>query len=278
MKPIINWQELMKIVLPSPKPPGNGESPWMSRAFADMYNRMSALERTHTTNQVECMGIRPEDTVLDSGCGPGRLSVPLAKRAKSVTSLDFNPYCLEHVRENAAKEGVKNITPVLKDWTTVTPEEIGTFDVVVCSRSAGLSDFERLSSFSRRIVAVVSWGDGPNIPMILGEIFKGTSSKENPSRNRFHDRRFGFNMMFNTVYDLGFAPNVRYVEDGFTADFASRDEAYEHILPLGEVDKDKVDIFKANLEPYLTIKTDGTVTFLRKTESVVMWWDVNHRQ
>lgn len=276
MKPLINWQELLNILLPPLKPPKDGPNPWATKSFADMYNRMGILEKEYTLNQVNSLEIKPTDTVLDSGCGPGRLSVPLAKRAKSLTALDLNPYCLEHVRNNAAQEGVNNISTLLKDWTEVSPEEIGKFDVVVCSRSAGLSDFERLSSFSNHIVAVICWGDGPNIPQILRGIFKDASAKEKPAL-RMPDRRLGFNVMFNTAYDLGYAPNVKYVEDGFTASFKSYDEAYEYILPLGEVDEDKMDLFKTNLEPYLTVNPDGSVTFLKKTESVVMWWDVNHK-
>ncbi len=260
-----------------PEPPKDAENHWLSESFADMYNKMAGLEKFHTLNQVNVLDLRPGDEVLDSGCGPGRLAVPIAKRVKSLTALDFNPFCLEHVKRNAKKEGVKNIKTILKDWTTASPEEIGKFDVVVCSRSAGLQDLERLSSFSRRTVAIVSWGDGPNIPQTLGEIFKGTAEEEKRPPMRMPDRRLGFNVFFNTVYDLGYAPDVRYVEDGFTRDFKDHDEAYAFIRTLGKVDDDKFEIFKNNLAPYLTKNQDGSVKFLRKTESVVMSWNVNHR-
>jgi SAM-dependent methyltransferase len=248
-----------------------------SQSFADMYNTVAALEKRHTLNQINCLDILPTDTILDSGCGPGRLTIPLAQRAKSVTALDINSFCLEHVKRNAEREGVTNIKPVFLDWTKTSPEEIGKHDIVICSRSAGLSYLEGLSAFSKRIAAIVSWGDGPNIPQIIGELFNGTTAGEKLYSHRRADRSLGFNVMFNIVYDLGYAPNVKYVEDGFTADFKSHDEAYAHIRTIGKVDDDKFDVFKANLAPYLTQNPDGSVTFLRKSESVVMWWDVNHR-
>jgi len=160
--------------------------------------------------------------------------------------------------------------------------EVGLHDVVICSRSIGLGDLERLSSFSRRLAAIIVWGDGPNIPLILGEIFKRTSTdtagKQPRTRPaRMPDRRPGFNTLFNMVYNPGFAPNVRWLEDGFTADYPSSGAARAALRELGTADRDKEDIFIANLEPLLTRRADGSVTFLRKTESVVMWRDVNHR-
>jgi SAM-dependent methyltransferase len=264
----------MRVASPAPRLPQTEAD---AQGFADMYNKIAALEKTHTLNQVNCLDIRPADTVLDSGCGPGRLAIPFAQRAKSVTALDINPFCLEQVKKNAEKEGAANIKTVLMDWTKTSPEEIGKHDIVICSRSSGLSYLEDLSAFSKRVAAIISWGDGPNIPQMLGELFKGTAGEGKLYSHRRTDRRLDFNVMFNIVYDLGYAPNVKYVEDGFTADFKSFDEAYAYIRPLGKVDDDKFEVFKANLAPYLTQNADGSVTFLRKTESIVMWWDVNHR-
>ncbi|WP_427789742.1 class I SAM-dependent methyltransferase [Brevundimonas diminuta] len=49
------------------------------------------------------------ERALDFGCGVGRLSMPLARMAKSVTSMDISPGHLKLAQERAVAEGVKNI-------------------------------------------------------------------------------------------------------------------------------------------------------------------------
>jgi SAM-dependent methyltransferase len=67
--------------------------------------------------------------VLDFGCGAGRLTLPLARRATRVVACDVAPTMLSHVRRNAAAAGLQNIS-------VMSPEELrgaaGSFDFV-CS-------------------------------------------------------------------------------------------------------------------------------------------------
>ena len=52
----------------------------------------------------------PLDSVLDFGCGAGRLTLPLAKRATRVIACDIAPTILEHARQNAENARLSNIT------------------------------------------------------------------------------------------------------------------------------------------------------------------------
>lgn len=50
------------------------------------------------------------DSVLDYGCGAGRLTLPLARRARHVVACDIAPTVLAHARQNAERAGLHNIT------------------------------------------------------------------------------------------------------------------------------------------------------------------------
>jgi SAM-dependent methyltransferase len=50
------------------------------------------------------------DRVLDFGCGAGRLTLPLARRARDVVACDIAPTILEHARRNAEQAGLHNVT------------------------------------------------------------------------------------------------------------------------------------------------------------------------
>lgn len=56
--------------------------------------------------------LRPGMRVLDFGCGPGRLTIPVAKQLGSagiVTAFDIQPAMLERVRAKANHENLENI-------------------------------------------------------------------------------------------------------------------------------------------------------------------------
>jgi SAM-dependent methyltransferase len=50
--------------------------------------------------------VRPDDDVLDMGCGTGRFTIPLAERARSVTGLDMSPMMLATARKKLADRGL----------------------------------------------------------------------------------------------------------------------------------------------------------------------------
>jgi SAM-dependent methyltransferase len=55
------------------------------------------------------------DSVLDFGCGAGRLTLPLARRAGNVVACDIAPTMLLHARKNAERAGLRNIAFKLCD-------------------------------------------------------------------------------------------------------------------------------------------------------------------
>jgi cyclopropane fatty-acyl-phospholipid synthase-like methyltransferase len=65
---------------------------------------------------------------LDFGCGVGRLTLPLARRAERVVGYDVAPTMLTHARQNAESAGLRNVTFV----DTLEYEPPGQFDFV-CS-------------------------------------------------------------------------------------------------------------------------------------------------
>jgi SAM-dependent methyltransferase len=57
------------------------------------------------------LGREPQlSSALDFGCGVGRLSLPLARRAGRVVGCDVAPTMLAHARQNAKNSGLENVT------------------------------------------------------------------------------------------------------------------------------------------------------------------------
>ncbi|QOP41767.1 class I SAM-dependent methyltransferase [Sulfurimonas marina] len=87
------------------------------------------------------MEIDPNDVILDIGCGPGTLAIPLAKKAKHVIAIDFSKSMLEELEKYAKKEGIENISTYHIGWDddwSFLPD----IDIAVASRSMEVSDMQ----------------------------------------------------------------------------------------------------------------------------------------
>jgi precorrin-6B methylase 2 len=279
MAGFINWEELRQLTMPpeaAKMMSGRGGNMFDTDSSANMYNHMAKMEKSYTLNQLNCFETTKKDTVLDIGCGPGRISVPMAQRAKSVTSLDQSSKMLAHCKRNAQEAGVKNLKPLELDWKdAVLGKNLEQHDIVIASRSVGMHDIRKISSFARKYVVVIAWANAPNIPMIISDLFEGVGEGRRFPMMRI-DRRLGYNLAYNTIYDAGYDPNIRIVLDGFTRDFTAKAEAYEDLWQLQETGiKSPTPVFKKNVDKWLSRNKDGGVTFRRETRSYVIWWEPN---
>jgi SAM-dependent methyltransferase len=245
---------------------------------ARMYAKMAAMEAEYTEYQVGAFPCAPTDTVLDVGCGPGRITVPMARRAASVTAMDSSEKMLDECRANCARAGVDNVRTVQTDWhDVVSGENLERHDIVVCSRTAGLDDVEKLSSFARKRVAMIVWANAPSIPPILDRLFAGAQeARLGRPGGGAGQRMLAYNVSFNLVYDLGYEPNVAIVPDGFTRTFASAEEQYDYLRDLRQMlpGPQAEAAFRGNVDHFTTTNPDGSRTFRVETRSVVVWWDV----
>ncbi|MFD2473872.1 class I SAM-dependent methyltransferase [Amycolatopsis silviterrae] len=74
--------------------------------------------------------LRPGRSVLDVGCGPGTITVDIARRVApgEVLGIDLSEAVLEQARAHAEREGVANVRFERADITTAA--DLGRFDIV----------------------------------------------------------------------------------------------------------------------------------------------------
>ncbi len=84
-----------------------------------------------TQTTLERIGLRPGETALDVGCGPGRLTIPAAHQVGptgTIVALDSQTKMLERLQQRAARAGATNIVLQLGDIATDSRLRAESFD------------------------------------------------------------------------------------------------------------------------------------------------------
>jgi len=68
--------------------------------------------KNHKADGFSFLDVTDKDVILDIGCGPGSLTIPLAKRCKEVYALDATLPRLRFLDIRRKNEGLDNITPI----------------------------------------------------------------------------------------------------------------------------------------------------------------------
>ena len=81
-----------------------------------------------------------QSSVLDIGAGSGALTIPIARLAKHVIAVEPSRGQIERLQEEAEAAGVNNITIIPERWEDVSPDEIGSCDIVTAGYCFQMED------------------------------------------------------------------------------------------------------------------------------------------
>lgn len=152
----IDWQQLWQ--------QSRLSKSWKSKDAGDWDRKAAAFaERTKDTAYaglvLDHLDLNRKISVLDVGCGPGTLALPIAERVGRVTAIDYSPGMLAVLNDRAARQGVANIRTVHcsweDDWST---HGIEPHDLVIASRSMNIPDLagglQKLGHFASKTIHV----------------------------------------------------------------------------------------------------------------------------
>ena len=89
---------------------------------------------------VQIVGLKPGDSVMDLGCGPGLVAIPFARAGLRVTAIDPEPSMVEAAKEAARDAGV--LLDVRQGSSFDLPAGIDPFNLVTMGRSFHWMDRE----------------------------------------------------------------------------------------------------------------------------------------
>ena len=254
-------------------------------SWADKWAKRCELETEFTQRQADAIAFGPEDTVLDACCGTGRLTVPLARRARRVTALDASPNMLAWCRRRCNEAGLTNVeTKLVRNWHSAEPGvDFEVHDVAVACISPASADLAKLSRAARKRCYSLSFSK----PFIYGDmlynLFAGITEEWRDAEARMAQirrpdsdgRSLELDLAFNVLYELGTNPKVDYVDGGWVCEGDSPEEVYSKLAKLDEVLPGMETRFRDNVDRGMRHLPNGGWRYEALTQMYVLSWDPN---
>ncbi len=198
---------------------------WKTSAPEDWSKRAAryaqrVLSSPYVSRVLALLDVDHRTTVLDVGCGPGTLAVPLAQRVASVTAIDYAPGMLDRLAA-AGKAQLSNVRTVHcaweDDWNKAS---ITVHDVAIASRSLGIDDLAaglaKLDQYARkRVYLVERIAPTPFDPAAFAAV------------GRPFDSGPDYIYAVNILYTMGIHADVRQIEIAPETTYPDLDHALE---------------------------------------------------
>ncbi|NLI62234.1 MAG: class I SAM-dependent methyltransferase [Methanosarcinaceae archaeon] len=246
-------------------------SKWEDKKTAENFWKRSQKNTKSTDDTISELPIMPESSVLDIGSGPGRLSIPIAKRVKRLTAVEPAEGMRNVLIENLKSENIENVDIVSKNWEDIDPSDLSTpYDLSIAAFSLAVTDIkaaiEKIESVTSGYVFVY-W-------------FCGLSPWDKHSIElweRLYDEEYivgpKSNVIYNVLYDMGIYPDMRVFELDNSVYFDTFDDALTHFKFNYKIPDESEDILKNYLKEKLIFE-NGKYTDLGKSTRVRISWKV----
>ena len=173
---------------------------------------------------IECMRVRPGESVLDVGCGSGALALPLARAGHDVVALDFSTGMLDVLRRLASADRLRNVKTIHAGWDDDwRAAGVGAADVAIASRSLDVRDLraalQKLDAFARRRVCVTLPADGLFYPQLLAHEAVGRPCTKRGEQDT----------AMNVLRQMGIEAEVAFLEHSNASRYQSIEAARESL-------------------------------------------------
>jgi SAM-dependent methyltransferase len=160
--------------------------------------------------------LRPDDEVLDVGCGPGTYTLPMARRARSVVGLDSASGMVAELMKRASASGLGNVI----GRTALFEDTVGeSYDLVLSALSPAVRDASglvRMGRCSRRDCCYITASSGEEM-RTRNELWERVVGEFKPSSA--YDVKYPLNVLL----ERGERPDLRFLSARLTLDYDGRE-------------------------------------------------------
>jgi precorrin-6B methylase 2 len=252
----IDWRLLWRNSRDQKSWKSKGAKEWDKKAAS--FTRRN-LESPYIELFLEHLKLDSENTVLDVGCGPGTLALPIARQVKSVTALDYSAGMLEELKSQAGLQNIDNISLLECSWEDDWEAHgITKHDIAIASRSMNIDNLSegivKLDAHARRQVIIVDRiAPSPFDPDAFSAIGRDFSSGPD------------YIYTLNMLYELGIHPTLSHIELPSVLQFDTIDQALlAYTWMFKELDSGEEQALEAFLHKRIIARGDGSIQIHRR--------------
>ncbi len=245
------WKQARSVKSSRSKTPGD----WDRKAPAFARRNSASL---YIDTFIELLQPRLSWSVLDIGCGPGSIAIPLSPKVRNISALDFSEKMLEILGARADAAGITNISPHALSWTDDWKlHGIEIHDVTIASRSLAVDDLRsalaKLTEFARTLVVITDRvGHGPFDP----DAFSAVGRELNTGPDYIYT--------VNLLYQMGIYARVDFIRHESTLSCSSMNEAMDlYTWMFQDLQPGEKKQLKKYVQSITTTAKDGTITLHR---------------
>ncbi len=212
--------------------------------------------------------INKNSRVLDIGCGPGTLALPLGEVVGEVVALDLSSRMLEMVTGEAKNLSLSSIQVKQGNWEELDYNK--NFDLVLAANSPAIYDFKtlmKMTQAAKKYCLYICYASKMGSPLrsILWERIMGEN---------MHGKTFNIIYPLNILYQEGFLPNLSFHEQSHSY-LEQTEVVIENYRAYFEIfGKHGLDIDRLLEKQILKEDVNGQIEETLSCTLAVMWWKV----
>jgi SAM-dependent methyltransferase len=262
----IDWPLLRANAMQKKGWKNKGPEQWDKKAGSFAKRNRDSL---YTSLFLAQLPLQKSHTVLDIGCGPGTLALPIAVHVKSVTALDFSSRMLSTLDDLAKKENITNICSVQCSWEDNWKEKgIEPHDIAIASRSMGVEDLpaalEKIDQFGKRFVFL---SDRIGATPFDEQAFKALGRDFLPGPDYIYT--------LNILYTLGIHANMTVLTLDRTVTYDNMDSAVSsYSWMFNDISATELKLLKKYISSRIIEKNGEKITVERENPPrwALIWW------
>ena len=263
-----NWNEIWK------------ESIFSARLTEDNYYDNEERAKSYDSSQSIWMDgerraldlqIDPTWTVLDIGCGPGILTVPLASRVRKVTAIEPSGPMIRCLERHLMEERLSNVSIIKSRWEDISADHLEAHDLVIASFSLNIVDIQaallKMNFLAKRKVILYWFAGIANWEMISTDLLPTVFGQNAPLYPKC-------NVLYNLLYDLELYPDVQILQGtSFPKEYSDCNEALLYLkATLNVGDNSQDHLLRKYIEENWR-RDDGSLFMEDKTIYVKLSWN-----
>lgn len=247
---------------------------WNSKKAKDWDKKAGSFaERTAESPYIPLflsrLPLEPSSTVLDVGCGPGTLALPLAEMTAQVTAIDYSQKMLDITADRATQKNLTNLSCIHCSWEDDWHEYgIEPADIAIASRSMNVADLPaaitKLDQFSKRFVFLSDRiAPSPFDPDAFAAI--GREFNSGPD----------YIFTLNFLYTMNIHANVEILELDRHVHYKDRNEALRsYSWMFKELQDDELKKLEKFIESRIVYSSDERIILRRNHPPrwAMIWW------